>query len=156
VKIEWKKLIAAILICQLAGIIGSVFTMPVIGTWYATLNKPFFTPPNWVFGPVWITLYTLIGASLYMIWEKGKGLIRKTAMNAFYAQLGLNTLWSFLFFGLHSPVFGLVCIVALWIKIAYTILKFYKISKNAAYLMVPYLLWVTLATALNASILLLN
>jgi len=156
-KIDWKRLVAAIIICQMAGVVGSVFTMPAIGTWYATLNKPWFNPPNWVFGPVWLTLYTLMGTALYLTWQKGtKNRKVKEALYLFGAQLMTNAAWSFLFFGLRSPAAGLVCISALWMLIAYTILKFYRVSKNAAYLMVPYLLWVTLATALNASVWMMN
>lgn len=154
-KINWPKLAGSIALCQMAGVIGAVFTMPAIGSWYAALNKPFFTPPNWAFGPVWLTLYTLMGIALYLVWT-AKAKKKETAYKAFGLQLALNAAWSFLFFGLRSPLYGLVCIGALWIAIAYTALKFYRISKNAAYLMVPYLLWVTLATALNASVLILN
>lgn len=151
------KLIVSVLVCQAAGIIGSAFTYPNIAGWYASLEKPFFTPPNVVFGPVWISLYTLMGISLFLVirdgWkqkEKSKGLY------FFGAQLFMNSLWSILFFGLRSPLLGVVAIIPLWILILLTILEFRKTSRKAAWLLVPYILWVTIATALNAGIWLLN
>jgi tryptophan-rich sensory protein len=153
---KYVRLAVSILICQLAGAIGAVFTTPNIATWYATLNKPPFTPPNWAFGPVWITLYTLMGIALWLIWSKG---VSKKTLPAFYlfaAQLLLNAIWSILFFGLRSPLYGLLTIIPLWLLIACTILKFYKINKTAAYLLVPYILWVTVATYLNLGVWLLN
>jgi len=148
--IDWKKLIAAIVICQLAGVVGSVFTLPSIPVWYASLNKPGFAPPGSVIGAVWITLFTLMGIALYLIWMRG---IRKenvrNAVTAFGVQLTLNAAWSFLFFGLRSPFYGLIGIAALWIVIAYTMLRFWKVSKTATYLFVPYIAWVTFAGYLN-------
>jgi benzodiazapine receptor len=150
-------LIAAILLCEAAGIIGSLFTFSEIPGWYATLVKPSFSPPNWVFGPVWTLLYALMGISLYLIWKKGQEKIDvKLPLAIFGIQLFLNFLWSILFFGMHSPLFGLICIIFLWLSIAATILLFYKISKNAAYLLTPYILWVSFASILNASIWMLN
>jgi len=140
----------------MAGVIGAIFTTPNIAGWYSTLNKPWFTPPGWVFGPVWITLYTLMGIALWRIWSKGINKKTIPALYPFAAQLALNALWSVLFFGLRSPLYGLVAIVPLWLLIAYTIKKFYKINKTAAYILVPYLLWVTVATYLNLGVLLLN
>jgi translocator protein len=154
---EAGKLILAIIICNLAGTIGSIFTFASIPTWYATLIKPEFNPPNWIFGPVWTTLYVLMGISLYLIWkqyEKGKN--AKPALTIFSIQLVLNALWSILFFGLQSPLYGLLCIIPLWISIALMIMRFYPLSRNAALLQIPYLLWVSFATILNASIWLLN
>ncbi|MFP3949502.1 MAG: TspO/MBR family protein [Candidatus Micrarchaeia archaeon] len=154
---EAGKLILAIILCNLAGAIGSIFTFSAIPTWYATLIKPEFNPPNWIFGPVWTALYVLMGISLYLIWkqyEKGKN--AKTALTIFSVQWVLNALWSFLFFGLQSPLYGLLCIIPLWISIAVMIAKFYPLSKNAALLQIPYLLWVSFATVLNASIWVLN
>jgi benzodiazapine receptor len=154
---RWAKVIIAILVCQAAGIIGSVFTYPSIGTWYAELEKPFFTPPNWVFGPVWITLYTLMGISLYLVWQKGpsKDDVR-SALLAFFGQLVLNSVWSIIFFGLQSPFYGLIVIVLLWFVLLLTIIKFHKIDKKAGFLLIPYILWVTIAAALNYFILILN
>jgi benzodiazapine receptor len=154
---KWIVLIIAILVCQAAGIIGSIFTYPSIGTWYAELEKPFFTPPNWVFGPVWITLYTLMGISLFWIWQKGPNKENvRGALLAFFGQLVLNSVWSIVFFGLQSPFYALILIVMLWFLILLTIFKFYKIDKKAGLILIPYILWVTIATALNYYIFVLN
>jgi len=151
---NFKKLIIALILPQLAGIIGSVFTISSIPTWYATLNKPFFNPPNWVFGPVWILLYFLMGISLYLVWESKKE--NKKALRIFGIQLALNTLWSIVFFGFHSPIGALIVIFALLMSIAVTILEFMKISKKVGYLLIPYILWTSFATLLNFAIFLLN
>jgi tryptophan-rich sensory protein len=151
------RFIIAILICQLAGIIGSLFTTPSIPTWYASLEKPSFAPPNWLFGPVWITLFTLMGISFYLVWNKGlKNKMIKKGLFIFGIQLFLNVLWSFLFFGLRSPLYGFIEIIVLWIAIGFTILKFYRISKNAALLLLPYIAWVSVAATLNYYIWILN
>jgi tryptophan-rich sensory protein len=151
------RLVVAIVICQLAGVFGSIFTFSEIPNWYATLKKPFFSPPNWLFGPAWLTLYTLMGVSFYLVWSKGlRSKLVKSALMIFGTQLFLNALWSFLFFGLHSPFYGLVGIILLWFSIILTIFKFYKISRNAGLLLLPYLLWVTFAMSLNYFVLLLN
>ena len=154
---NWWKLIASIFLCQLAGAIGSLATFQNIAGWYLTLNKPFFTPPNWVFGPVWLTLFTLMGIALYLVWMQGlKKKKVKQAMQIFGLQLGLNTLWSIVFFGFQSIFAGLVVIVLLWLAILWTMLRFWKISRPAGWLLVPYIVWVTIATALNAAVWLLN
>jgi len=151
------KFIASIIICQAAGFIGSLFTTPAIPNWYATLDKPSFTPPGGIFGPVWTALYLMMGISLFLIWRSAKDTPRrKAALTVFILQLSLNTLWSVFFFGLRSPLTGLIDIAVLWIMIVITIRLFSKISKTAAWLLVPYLLWVSFATLLNASILVLN
>jgi tryptophan-rich sensory protein len=156
-KTNWAALAASIIICTLAGAIGSPFTFPAIPTWYATLSKPFFSPPNWVFGPVWTMLYILMGISAYLIWQHGwKKKQVRFALFLFGMQLFLNALWSILFFGLRSPFYGLLCIIPLWICIALCIRAFYPIERWAAYLLVPYLLWVSFATILNAAIWMLN
>ncbi|HCS79301.1 TPA: TspO protein [Patescibacteria group bacterium] len=144
-------------ICQFAGIIGSLFTFSAIPTWYVTLTKPIFSPPNWLFGPAWILLYTLMGIAAYLIWQKGytKSKIRE-ALGFFSVQLVLNSLWSIIFFGFHSPLVALFEIFMLWTAILATIYKFYPLSKPAAYLLFPYLAWVTFATILNAAIVFLN
>ena len=144
------KLIFSIGICLGAGVLGSFFTFSAIPIWYATLNKPSFSPPNWVFGPVWTVLYILMGISLYLVWTK------KKVPSVFWVQLVLNAAWSIIFFGMKNPVLSLVDIVALWIAIILTIKSFYPISKTAFYLLIPYLLWVSFATILNLSIVLLN
>lgn len=151
------KLVVAIVICELVGAVGSIFTTPSIPTWYALLQKPFFTPPNWLFAPVWTTLFALMGISAYLIWIKGlENKKVKTALVIFGIQFALNVLWSYLFFGLQSPFYGLIGIVVLWIAIALTILKFYKISRKAGLLLIPYIIWVSIAMSLNYYIWLFN
>jgi len=150
------KLIASIIICQLAGIIGAVFTTPSIAGWYAGLNKPFFNPPNWVFGPVWILLYLLMGLSLYLVWSQKDGAGKKTALIFFAIQLGLNSLWSIIFFGLHLPLIAFAELLILMLFIVLTIIKFLPLSKISAYLLIPYLLWVSFASILNFYIAKLN
>lgn len=151
------KLVIAIAISELAGIIGSVFTAPSITGWYAGIIKPALNPPSWVFGPVWTTLFVLMGISAFLIWKKG--LDRKDvkiALGTFLGQLVLNTLWSIIFFGLHSPGGALVEIVFLWFAILATIITFAKISQPAAWLLVPYIFWVSFAMYLNYAIWSLN
>lgn len=147
---KFFRLIGAVILCELAGITGSLFTIKNIPTWYAALNKPAFNPPNWLFGPVWTALYIMMGISLFLIWESGKE--NKRAQVLFYIQLILNTAWTFIFFGLHSPFWGFVEIIALWIMIIVCIIEFGKISRAAAYLLVPYLLWVSFASILTFSV----
>jgi len=155
--INWVMLIAFILLSELAGIIGSVFTFEAIPTWYATLNKPFFSPPSWVFGPVWTALYLLMGIAAYLVWERGIGnKTVKSALGLFGIQLALNTLWSIAFFGFRSPLAGVVIIILLWVAIAATIKAFWGISRTAGYLMLPYIAWVSFAAVLNAAVALLN
>jgi tryptophan-rich sensory protein len=149
------KIIIMVVVAELAGIVGSVFTFPAIGSWYASLVKPWFTPPSWVFGPVWTILYALMGIAAGLVWH-AKKTPAHPALKIYFVQLGLNVIWSLLFFGLRSPLLALVEIVILWFAIALTIRAFYPISKNAAMLLVPYILWVTVATALNAGVWLLN
>ena len=157
ITIEILKLVMSIVICQLAGVIGSVFTTPAIPTWYATLKKPSFTPPNWVFSPVWITLFVLMGIAAFLVWNKGLGdRWVKIALSIFAAQLILNVLWSVMFFGLRSPLAGLIDIAVLWIAILVTILYFLKVSNMAGILLIPYILWVSFAAVLNFSIWRLN
>lgn len=156
-KSNLAKLIIAIVLCQMAGIIGSLFTFQAIPTWYADLAKPSFSPPNWIFGPVWTTLYTLMGISLYLVWNsKTKQNIKKEALSVFYAQLILNSLWSIIFFGLKNLELAFVEILLMWVLIAASIVKFNKINKTASYLLIPYLLWVSFATLLNFAIAWLN
>ncbi len=147
---DLKKLIFSIFICLFAGFIGSFFTSPAIPTWYATLQKPSFAPPNWVFFPVWTTLFIIMGISLFLVWQKGwEDKKVKTAIYIFAGQLVLNALWSAVFFGLRSPLLGLMEIIVLWITILATILSFMKISRTAAYLLIPYILWVSFAAIVN-------
>ncbi|MDO8728104.1 MAG: TspO/MBR family protein [Candidatus Methanoperedens sp.] len=154
---DMKKLIISILICLFAGFIGSFFTSSAIPTWYATLQKPTFAPPNWVFFPVWTSLFIMMGISLFLVWQKGwEDEKVKTAIYIFAGQLVLNTLWSVAFFGFRSPLLGLMEIIILWIAILATIMSFMKVSRTAAYLLIPYILWVSFAAILNFSIWALN
>ncbi|MEO8514819.1 MAG: TspO/MBR family protein [Ignavibacteria bacterium] len=151
------KLITSIIICQLAGFIGTIFTVDSISNWYNYLSKPSLNPPNWIFGPVWITLYTLMGISLYLVWIKGLGVQRnKNAFMLFLVQLVFNSLWSIVFFGLHQILPAVIVIVVLWLLIFACIFSFKPISQPAAYLLIPYLFWVSFASYLNISIYILN
>jgi len=153
---KWIKLIICILICQLAGVIGLLFTISSITSWYVNLNKPFFTPPDWLFGPVWLTIYTLMGISLYLVWnEKSKSKI-KIPLTLFFIQLVLNALWSVMFFGFQLIFYGLIEIIIMWIFIALTMFSFYRISRKAALILTPYIAWVTIATLLNYFVWVLN
>lgn len=154
---KYLKLLIAVGVCELTGLLSTPFTIASIPTWYKGLNKPFFSPPNYVFGPVWTLLYFLMGVSLFLIWEKGfKNKHAKEGRTYFIIQLILNFFWSAIFFWLHAPFAALIEIIFMWGAILFTILKFYKVSKPAAYLLIPYLAWVSFATLLNASIVLLN
>lgn len=159
-KINWKRLIIALVLPQLAGLIGSLFTTQAIPTWYATLNRPSFAPPNWLFAPAWTLLFILMGIAFYLVWQSPvKGLqekIKRQAIKFFLIQLVFNTLWSIIFFGQQLLYLAFVEIVILWILILLTILRFNKIKPLAAYLMIPYLLWVTFASVLNLGFALLN
>ncbi|CAG0981434.1 MAG: tryptophan-rich sensory protein [Candidatus Methanoperedens sp.] len=151
------RLITSIVICLTAGALGSFFTTPAISTWYATLIKPSIAPPNWVFFPVWTALFIMMGISLFLVWKKGfQDHQVKAALSVFAIQLILNILWSAAFFGLRSPLAGLIEIVILWIVILVMILKFMRISKVAGLLLIPYILWVTFAAMINFLIWSLN
>lgn len=151
------KLIMAIFVCQLAGAIGSIFTVSAIAGWYSGLVKPALNPPNWLFGPAWITLYTLMGIAAFLVWQKGLDKKEiKTALEIFILQLLLNAIWSVIFFGWQSPAWAFINIILLWLAILWTIMVFYRISKPAAYLLLPYILWVSFAAYLNYSIWMLN
>ena len=155
--IDIIRLIISIVVCQLAGFIGSLFTTPAIPTWYASLNKPSFTPPNWLFSPVWISLYFLMGISLFIVWHVGfKEKNVKIAIAIFAIQLILNSLWSVVFFGSKSTLGGFIVIIFLWIAILATIISFFKISKAAGILLIPYILWVSYASFLNFFLFWLN
>jgi tryptophan-rich sensory protein len=154
---DWIRFIVSVVGCEVGGILGTPFTVIALPTWYATLNMPSFAPPNWVFGPVWTLLYFLMGTSFYLIWKQSwqKKKIA-TAGRFFLAQLALNFIWSPIFFGLRAPLLGLVVIVVMWILIVMTMKKFYPLSRLAFYLLIPYILWVSFATILNAAIVVLN
>jgi translocator protein len=151
------RLIGSIALCQLAGIIGSIFTTQSVRTWYPTLTKPSFSPPNWLFAPAWITLYTMMGIALYLVWQKSETTeVSKLTFAMFFVQLILNALWSFIFFGLRSPFWGFVEIMVLWVTIAISLLLFWRVSITAGVLLIPYLLWVSFAATLTFSIWRLN
>ncbi len=151
------KFFVSLIICFGAGALGSIFTAGSIPDWYDKLNKPFFSPPNWVFGPVWSVLYFLMAISLFLVWNKKttKSSV-KLALLFFAIQIILNAVWSPVFFGLRSPMGGLVIIALLWIAIVLTIVSFFNISKLAGILLVPYVFWVSFATVLNYWIVVLN
>ncbi len=154
-----SKFIISIIVCESAGIVGSFFTISSIAGWYAGLVKPALNPPAWVFGPVWTTLYFMMGVALFLIWKSdplADSKRRKKGVILFFIQLALNALWSIIFFGWHSPGWALADIVFLWLAIAATIISFYKISKPAAWLLAPYLLWVSFASYLNYAVWMLN
>jgi tryptophan-rich sensory protein len=152
------KLVVSCAVPFLVGLMGSLFTTPdSLGIWYANLHKPFFNPPDWIFGPVWTTLYIMMGVSAFLVWRKGlDNKIVRIALICFIVQLFLNAIWTPLFFGLRSPLLGLIDIVLLLNAIIVTVSAFSKISRPAALLLIPYLAWVSFATVLNASIYLLN
>ena len=144
------KLLVAVSVCLLAGFVGSIFTTPAISTWYITLNKPALNPPNWIFAPVWTTLFILMGISLFLVLQEDmKKIETKIAIGFFAGQLILNILWSILFFGFHSPLAGLIEVGFLWIAILFTIISFWRVSKVSAILLLPYLFWVSFASILN-------
>jgi len=174
------KLIIAVGVAELAGVVGSLFTVLAIEGWYATLAKPALNPPSWVFGPVWTTLHLLIGLSLFLVWKNNwkvvnpvlektgkvwnqwserlwRGDLQKVnAIAIFAVQYILNIAWSFVFFRMHSPLLASFVILALWVAILYTAINFYRISKPAAYLLLPYIFWVSFAAYLNYAMWALN
>lgn len=152
---DWLMLVLFIAAPQAAGLLGTIFTMPAIPGWYANLVKPDFSPPNWIFGPVWTALYLAMGIAAFLVWRRRSPTTGR-ALTAFWVQLVLNALWSILFFGMRSPLLGLIDILLLWLAIVWTMVEFKKVSPPAFWLLVPYLLWVSFATALNLSIFLLN
>lgn len=151
------KLAVSIAICQGAGMIGGLFTSKAVTTWYQAIKKPAFTPPNWLFGPVWILLYLVMGIALFLVWKSADSGINTTpAITIFAIHLAFNVAWSYLFFYLNNPLAGLIEIILLWILILVTLLMFYQIHKVAGLLLIPYLLWVSFAAVLNYSIWALN
>ena len=151
------KLLLSIFVCHLAGIIGGFFTARSIPEWYAFIKKPSFNPPDWIFGPVWITLFTMMGISAFLVWQKGlNSEWARAALFIFLLQLTLNCLWSIVFFGFRSIGGALIVIVLLWLSIVWVIVRFFAISKLAAALLIPYIIWVSFAFLLNVSLLILN
>jgi len=152
---KFLKAVGWIMLSQMAGFIGAGLTATSVQTWYVTLNKPWFTPPNWLFGPMWLTLYTLMGLATFWISEK-KTKQSKSAVKFFLIHLLVNALWSPVFFGLKQVFLALVIITIMWVMIVILIGKYGKIDKKAGLALVPYLMWVSVATALNVAILVLN
>jgi tryptophan-rich sensory protein len=149
-------LIGFLLASFAAAAIGNVFTADGVRDWYPTLAKPTWTPPGWLFGPVWTVLYICIGVAGWLVWRRAGFAGARVAMIVFGVQLALNALWSVLFFGMRQPGWAFVEIVLLWIAIAGTIIAFWRHSRPASLLLAPYLLWVTFASALNFAIWQLN
>lgn len=151
------KILLSIILCMAVGILGSMFTAPAIPGWYAGLIKPFFSPPNWLFAPVWTLLYILMGVSLYLVWSKGtKDKKVKSALKVFAIQIILNAIWSPIFFGAKNLFLAFIVIIFMWIYILNTIQAFSKVNKIASYLLYPYLAWVSFASVLNFSVWILN
>ena len=156
---ELPLLVLCIIICQAAGSIGSFFTNMSVSTWYPALIKPQFTPPGWVIGVVWFIIFILMGIALFFVWRKNLRLNNafiKNAIVVFGVQLIVNIIWSAVFFGLQSPLYGLGVIAVLWVMILATIVMFWRVSRDAALLLVPYILWVSFAAFLNYDIWMLN
>lgn len=144
------KLLTALVLPQLTGLIGSLFTFSAINDWYQFLAKPSFSPPNWLFGPVWIALYLMMGIAWYLAWKRG------APAKLFLIHLVFNCLWSIIFFGLKSPGLAFMEILVLWGLIVVVMVQFYHFNKLSTWLLLPYLLWVSFASFLNLSIYLLN
>jgi len=151
------KILIAVAACIIIGFLSGIATADSISSWYLQLNKPSFNPPNWVFGPAWTLLYTLMGVAAALIWHKGwANKVVRNAIYLFIAQLILNAFWSIAFFGMQSPPLALLVILVLLALIIVCILLFRRIDKIAAWLLIPYLMWVSFATVLNISIVILN
>ncbi len=155
-KYQVVKLIVSLILPLGIGAIAGMFTSEAVPDWYALLNRPSFSPPNWLFGPVWTTLYLLMGISLFLIWKQEVSKERNLAILVFMVQLILNFGWSFIFFYFNLLGFALIEIIILWISIVIMLFLFYKIKPIASFINIPYLVWVTFATILNASYYLLN
>lgn len=154
-KNDWIKLVVSVVICLGAGFIGSFSTASNIPVWYSGLVKPSFNPPNWLFGPVWTVLYIMMGVSFFLVW-KSTAEKKTSAILVFIVQLMLNTLWTLIFFGMKQVFLAFIEIAILWLLILLTIILFMRISRTAAYLLLPYLLWVSFASVLNFMIYKLN
>jgi len=155
-KMSILKLSGSLLLCLSAGIIGKFAVSPDSLIWYEYIFKPEFTPPSWIFMPVWIILYLLMGISLFLVLKTENSTRKTHALIIFGVQLFLNALWAPVFFGLRSIIGGFFVIFLLWLSIFFTFYKFYKLSPMASYLLIPYLLWVSYAVGLNLSIWILN
>jgi translocator protein len=155
-KAEIIKLIVSLILPLGLGSIAGMFTAGAVPEWYASLNRPSFNPPNWLFGPVWTALYIIMGISLFLIWKQSKSKERDLVVFVFLLQMALNFAWSFIFFYFNMIGFALIEIILLWMSIVIMLVLFYKIKPVAAYINIPYLLWVTFATILNAAYYILN
>lgn len=154
---SWRSWLVLVFGCELVGILGSLFTRDAIPTWYASLAKPSFQPPNWIFGPVWTVLYALMGTAIWLVLRRVRdGRLRRQSVSIFVFQLVLNGLWTPVFFGAHALGAALVIISLLMVAILMTMLTFAQTSRLATLLLVPYLAWVMFATVLNASLWQLN
>ncbi len=156
-KKDYLILTSSIAVCLAAGVIGSLFTVTGQGTWYGALNKPVFNPPDWIFAPVWTMLFILMGLALFLVWRQGwrkEGVLNGVKM--FFVQLAFNIVWSYFFFGLKDPHLAFLEIIALWLAIAASIIAFYRVDRRAAWLLFPYLAWVSFAAFLNYNIWRLN
>lgn len=152
----WKFIVSVVLPVAVGGV-GGFFTSSSANDWFTTINKPSFNPPSWLFAPVWTTLYILMGIAFFIVWIKtAKRTLKQKAIFFYFVQLALNFCWSFIFFYAHETGWALVDITLLWLMILVTIIYFSKISKPAAWLLVPYIAWVSFATALNFAIWQLN
>ncbi|HQW92745.1 MAG TPA: tryptophan-rich sensory protein [Ferruginibacter sp.] len=151
------KLFISILVPLLVGAVAGLFTSSGVNGWYAVANKPWFNPPNWIFAPVWTLLYIMMGIAFFLVWKASADKnVKQTAMILFSIQLILNFFWSFIFFKLQQPGWAFAEIILMWVMILLTILWFGKISAMAAWLLVPYICWVSFASVLNYSIWKLN
>ena len=152
----WASLFVCVAICVAVGGVASWITASSVSTWYPTLEKPSWTPPGYLFGPVWSALYVMMGFALWYVWSTREGTGRRRALWAFAIQLTLNGLWSFVFFGFRWTGWAALEIAALWVAIVVTIVLFSRVHRAAAWLLVPYLAWVSYAGALNTKIWLMN
>jgi translocator protein len=153
---NFVKLIVSLVLTLGVGAVAGIFTGSAIPNWYATLNRPSFAPPNWLFGPAWTFLYIMMGISLFLVWKSAPDKARDTALIIFGVQLLLNFAWSFIFFYFKELGWALVEIVLMWLAIVAMLIAFHKVNPWAAYINIPYLMWVTFATALNAGFWKLN
>ncbi len=154
---NYKRFVISLVLPQLAGLVGSLFTVSAITNWYSFLEKPSFSPPNWIFGPVWVVLYILMGISIYLIWQKAdQNKKAKRAARLFWIHLFFNTAWSVVFFGFKNPGLAFINIIIIWILIVVLIIKFWQIKRWSSLLLIPYLFWVSFASVLNYFIWYLN
>jgi len=154
------QLISSIVLCQLAGLLGSIFTIGQIDGWYEFLEKPFFQPPSWLFGPVWIILYTLMGIAFYLLWQRTQKLSKqqesKNIVFLFLVHLVFNAIWTPVFFGLHQIGFAFIILMVIVGSLIYIMQRVWALDRRITYLLIPYLVWVSFATILNLSLLILN